>query len=160
MVNIWKTTDADDILRANWGTAAAPEIADMINAAIPGAALTRCAIIGRANRIGLDKLAPSGRRMGTRNAMPIIPRKRVRNRRPNTFMRNVGPPMAPMPLPEPDFTDAPPEKRLTVEQLERDTCRMVLGDVGIPGWGFCPEKQWADSSYCRSHHIRCHQIPR
>ncbi len=150
--SIWQDERADAILRDNWEARNTREIAVMISDVL-GAPVTRNAVVGRAHRLGLTRLDSRGIAMAKRTQFPIQPRKH--QKAPDTFMRH-----APTPLPLPTFEDAPPDKRLTVEQLERDTCRYVLGDVGAPGWGFCPEKAWADSSYCRNHHIRCVQLPR
>lgn len=157
-INIWKDKRADAILTETWGKIGTPQIAGILTSVF-GSPVSKRAVIGRARRIGLGKLSNQRQPVHCREPVPIVPRRQAQ-RRPEAFKRLPGPPLAPLPPPLPAATDAPPEKRLTLQQLKRDSCRFVLGDVGEPDWGFCPETQHPGSSYCPDHTRRCNQAPR
>ena len=154
--SIWRDPRADAILRENRGKIGATRIAMLLSAEL-GVPVTRNSVVGRAHRLGLSSQCTGGYHMSHNSSTPRPPRNRPQ-RRPDGFTRNPGDRMAPSMPPPPEVPDAPPEKRLTLQQLERNTCRYVIGTVGEPEWGFCPEKKTDGSSYCHTHKIRCTNV--
>lgn len=159
-MSIWQDSRADALLRANWGKVTAEESGRQIATLLQlDAPVSKRAVIGRARRIGLDKLNGQSRPVNIREPVPVIPRK-PRPKPADSFRRMGGPHMDPIKPPSPVVTDAPPERRVTLMRLKSNGCRYHIGDIGQLGAGFCPETKYGDSSYCRSHHFRCIQPPR
>jgi GcrA cell cycle regulator len=142
--SVWSDPANVELLKQLWGDGlSASQIANQIGG------VTRSAIIGKANRLGL-----SGR------VVPLSFAKRQHNkpkpRRPNYQIGNPGlrrlylVPSAPVPFQE---LDIPLAERKTVPTLEDKDCRWPIGDPQHPDFHFCGRPKITGLPYC-DHHSR------
>ena len=140
------TAQAVARLKKLWGTVRVGGIAAELG-------LTRNAVIGKAHRLGLEKLNPS-HSLGPRkpktprhSALDLNFRKR-RQAAPNR------PPREPIPSPLDFDLIIPQAQRKTLLELGKTDCRWSVNDVGAADFFFCGGKQKEDSSYCEAHFHR------
>lgn len=151
--SVWDDPRADEILRAHLGKEEYGKIAQRINELGLGL-LTNSAIGGRVARLGLVNPLGTGRPKGS--DQPKAGRRNPMRKSFNFAPQPIEAHLKALPLPEEHASDAPPNRRVPLLKLKADGCRFVLGDPGVPGWGFCPDTKREGSSYCSSHHWRCH----
>lgn len=121
------------------------EIANRLNGEF-GIYVSRNAVIGRANRIGLPP-----RKISSANKKPRKPRERKPTKYGGMTSLRFGEPLvtfAPRIIP-----DAPPSLNLTIVELRADSCRFIAGDDHL----FCGHAAQKGSSYCPAHHALCTQ---
>jgi GcrA cell cycle regulator len=118
--------------------------------------LTRNAVIGKVNRLGLTRAShPSS--ANNRAAHPRH-RKPAPRRHAPFRLKPAAPPrppvVEPMPVPEIDDSAIPLEQRRTIDQLTNVTCRWPVGTPGTPEFFFCGHES-ADLNigipYCAAH---------
>lgn len=163
------TETRDDELRELW--AAFPrKSAAQIGDAMGG--ITRNAILGRANRIGLSRkeyigiVVAADRPVRVRVRKPrwrkppgpaanvsVIPVRRARDTA--SGVAQSAPPIPPEPLPPPQFGDV---GRCSIMELDGTTCRYPI-DQPDGSMLFCGDGVKESSVYCSFHHARC-RIPR
>ena len=120
------------MLRSRWGTMRTAEIADEIMAAYPGFELTRNSVIGKANRLGLPKLA--------RGETPRAPSNKPR----------------PKPVVRPVNTIGPIPMGLNATALlTKGSCRFPMGHPGDDNFHYCGNQKLPGKSYCAFHHDMC-----
>lgn len=127
-------------LKALWKTPmSAAQIAGEI-----ASTLTRNAVIGKAQRLGL----PTRRKLATVRAkatnMAKAPKRRAASSSDDDLKAEPVPVMG---------ADVPPEQRVKLLDLKPDTCRFFCGDVGQPDAGFCPAAAVPGTSWCAAHGI-------
>lgn len=129
--------------------------------------ITRSAVIGRAQRIGvvLNSLHPhnTSARVITPKRPPILPRSHApeshlskEKRLQPRAERNGG--VAPSKLkngvlsqPMPEEIYAPASKRIGVMELRESTCKWPIGDPRGADFGFCGAKPVDNCPYCAPH---------
>lgn len=137
---LW-SEERDQIIRDNRGKLSASIIAKMI-----GGGCTRCAVIGRARRLGLTALAKND------------PERNIRRR--NYGLRKTRSNYQTMPrVMKVKIPDAPPivdvlipfDQRKTLLTLDPDDCRWPVGEPGTPEFFFCGAPKIKGRSYCAGH---------
>lgn len=149
----WQANDA--LLRQLWPTHSGTEIAGIIGAP------SRCSVIARARRLGLENKAKVGedrrQRILTAPKPPRTPPKRIGGavmqqikaalRAKEKALQNVCPPRfiaEPLPVEEP-----PPATRCSIWELSADMCRFPYGDSPFV---FCGAH--ASGSWCSYHRTK------
>jgi GcrA cell cycle regulator len=137
---VWmENPELDEILKSRWKTFSSSEIASALNAQF-GTNLTRNAVIGRINRLGLAE---------KRSWMPKIYKKRLSN------SPSRGAPARPKYDVElPDLLSdlqTPIEQRKSLLELTAETCRWPIGDPQSPEFFFCGGKIHEGKPYCTGH---------
>jgi GcrA cell cycle regulator len=120
-------------------------LATMMNAEF-GLSLTRNAIIGQIDRMGL----PHRIRVAAPKT-PMAPRER----RPGRIAREAAPVVH-----EIIDQQIPFEQRKTLLELAPHHCRFPVGDPQDPDFFFCGATKLGDSSYCAAHHKRSRSYTR
>lgn len=116
--------------------------------------ITRCSVIGKARRLGLES-----RISGVRHATIKPKRQRPPQPRPKSqpfILRPLGkqrPSMPPLPLPAQPVTDV---ARVAFMDLEPHHCRWPIGE---PVAGFCGCDKVPGLSYCETHAHRAFATP-
>jgi GcrA cell cycle regulator len=109
-----------------------------------GMALTRNAVIGQINRLGLPHRV-------RRAAVAKVPRERG----PGRIAREAAPVVH-----EIIDQQIPFEQRKTLLELEPHHCRFPVGDPQDPDFFFCGATKLDDHSYCAAHHKRSRNYTR
>jgi len=115
--------------------------------------VTRCAVIGKVRRLGLESRKPSG------PGLAALPKRRCALRRPQLKPIMYRPPVKraaymraePLPIPA-----APDVARVQLMDLEPHHCRWPVGE---PTQGFCGCDKVPGLSYCEAHAHRAFAIP-
>lgn len=109
--------------------------------------ITRNAVIGRANRIGLSwdampriKKAPKPKRKST---------KKIILKPANVYIGNFM-----------ETGDSPPADGLTIWELGLNNCRWTESSGHPSNYVFCGHRTRAGSSYCQEHHTRVYYNPK
>lgn len=105
--------------------------------------ITRNAVIGKVNRLGLSGRVVTAR-APSRN-QPVRPRR-------TTLLRIVEPVCAPLPF-------DPTERTATacdILGLTSTNCHWPVGNVGETDFFFCGAPALAHKPYCAGHHVRAH----
>lgn len=131
---IWRE-EFDRIIIENRGRMSASLIADLI-----GHGCTRNSVIGRAHRLGLEKLSRQDPERTTRPRSTVIRRRESRV------------PDAPQVI----DTLIPFEQRKTLLTLGPGDCRWPVGDPQAAGFFFCGAEKFGQESYCAAHYHRAH----
>lgn len=122
------TVEMDETLKANRGLHSSAAIGAMLG-------VTRNAVVGRALRLKLERIAPQGNR-----------HPRLRSGRPR--LQNT----QPIPdIPRIDDTQIPFDQRKTLRELTDQTCRWPVGDPCSPEFFFCGAKPLETYPYCAGH---------
>lgn len=109
--------------------------------------VSRNAVIGKLNRLGLVGTKPKTR------ARPHVPRRRrqLQPRLQKFYDTREGKPLdEPAPVYASDL-DIPQAQRRTFMQLESHHCRWPVGDPGAPGFFFCGGWALPCMPYCEAH---------
>jgi GcrA cell cycle regulator len=137
---LWmENPELDEILKSRWKTFSSTEIASALNAQF-GINLTRNAVIGRINRLGLAE---------KRSWMPKIYKKRLSN-----SPRRSAPARPKYDVELPDLLSdlqTPIEQRKSLLDLTAGTCRWPVGDPQSPEFFFCGGKTHEGKPYCTGH---------
>jgi GcrA cell cycle regulator len=147
MTNAW----TDERLTMLREMAATQEFSSTQIAAALGAGLTRCAVIGKARRLGIAMRPPKTA------AAERKPRK------PRTTMRLMPASFQGFKLKEaqpvqPEAVELPPDESpfaCTILDLQHDSCRYPLGDPQSPDFRYCG-CPWSQGSYCERHRKLTH----
>lgn len=139
--------DACDELRKIWGQMSASAIARVFSRQF-NSALTRGAIIGKAHRMGLERLSPhksyGGRPRSAQPKMTRQPRPKASPRTPAAPAR-VQPEAVVVAL-------APSPLMLSVMTINDSQCHYPFGDPKRGDFGYCGHRVRPGSSYCEHHH--------
>jgi GcrA cell cycle regulator len=140
------TEEQDQYLREHRGKLSSSQIGAQLGC-------TRNAVIGRSNRLGLERLRSyntfeeinHGKRV--KAAAKVAKEGAVRPATVNLVA-----------LPPPSIDDAaiPAEQRKSTLDLGPHDCRWPVGDPQEPGFFFCGAVQRDGSSYCAAHHHIAH----
>ena len=110
--------------------------------------VSRCAIIGKARRLGIPLKTKSGElkdRHGSAEApkgkRPRQPSKDRRPRKPQKVIEDGSRPDRPL---------------IAFLDLKPMNCRYPFGKPGADDFGFCGAPRAPGSSYCEGHHALCH----
>lgn len=127
---------------------------------LPGGHVTRGAISGKVDRLGLQGRAPTLRE------------KRNRHRQATPWRKTGGKTQEPTPVPrapkalppEPFVPSAeelviPLAERKTIETLAGNDCRWPIGDPQHPDFHFCGKTKVPGLPYCEHHARRAYQPP-
>ena len=141
------TDDMVEELRRLWAAGySATEIAHEL-----GGGISRCAVIGKVNRLGLERRRPTHPRKPRAKTKA---RGRPIKRRPMF----ISPPPVPEPLPAPPQEPAAPKpRRLTLLQLADHHCRWPVEDNPFR---FCGAYRQSGDPYCRYHLAKAFVKPR
>lgn len=127
-------------------------------------ALTRNAVIGKCNRLGLRRDPPpslSRTRAAAAKAGNLtrkFRRPRSDSTKNKTYNKLVaGPKFNPEPLPSPLESDLaiPKRQRKNVFTLGPRDCKFPVGDPGTPSFFFCGARKLSELPYCAAHAKRC-----
>jgi GcrA cell cycle regulator len=137
------TEEQDQYLRDHRGKLSSSQLGAQLG-------VTRNAVIGRANRIGLEPLrAINSIFDGVNQARRI-----ARDRAPKVkVVKPVQLKVVALPAPTVDDNAIPLEQRRTFFELGAHDCRWPVGDPQEPGFFFCGAVQRDDSPYCAAHHF-------
>lgn len=133
MISFWNP-ERDQIITDNRGVLPASAIANMLGC-------TRNAVIGRARRLGLDKLKPTGvkREPGSQKRVKRVNGEKKIRTAPVREFESPPMPVAPLNIP-------------FIDLEERHHCREIVG-TGDYGLSLsCGHPQIEASSYCEFHH--------
>jgi GcrA cell cycle regulator len=134
------TKEQDQYLREHRGKISSAQIGAHLGC-------TRNAVIGRANRIGLEALRSYN------SFEEINHAKRVRRVAKERAVRPAAVKVVALPPPSRiDDAAIPAEQRKSTMELGRHDCRWPVGDPQEPGFFFCGAVQRDGSSYCADHH--------
>lgn len=132
--------------------AATQEFSSTQIAAALGGGLTRCAVIGKARRLGIKMRSRLGAAAIRKPRQPRTTMRLV----PASFKLKERPPD------QPEAIELPPDESpfaCTIMDLQLDSCRFPLGDPQSPDFRYCG-MPWSQGSYCFRHFIICHQLMR
>ncbi len=145
----WKWTEAqNEEIRTSWGKLTCREIAEKL-----GCGITKSGVIGKAHRLGLEKLKKGGpngmgRPKGSRN-------RQSRQQRPlrtyniaNGTWRKARPMLKEV-LEQTQF-------RCDFADLNCNTCRWPIGEPGMPDFFFCGAPPEPEKPYCAAHCARAY----
>jgi GcrA cell cycle regulator len=140
------TDNRIDILRKNYPHYSATQVSKML--AETGASFTRCAVIGKARRIGIDSCKPV-----------VVPRKRVQAKKPrrhkssrvSTFTAEWGDGPTPPRFPTQDIPIQPCMPLVKLIDLSHKHCRFPIGEPGTEEFAFCGCQKLDGFSYCEFH---------
>jgi GcrA cell cycle regulator len=140
---IW-SEEHDRIIIENRGRMSASRIAELI-----GGGCTRSAVLGRAYRLGLEKLSRH------------VPARSMRQRAVNPWPVVINPcvPLIPDVPPVVD-TLIPFEQRKTLLTLGPRDCHWPVGDPQAEDFFFCGAERSGHASYCAAHLQRALRPPR
>lgn len=127
-----------------------------------GLVKTRNAITGVFFRAGIS-VSPSRTNAAKSDAARAELRRRRRQLQRDEARKTAAPSRSlPPPVPVVDIDDLtiPIAKRRSIEQLDIGSCHWPLGDVGTPGFGYCPHTAAPGRRYCAGHYTRAYQPPR
>jgi GcrA cell cycle regulator len=125
---------------------AAREIAEAL-----GGGISRCAVLGKINRLGLSRRRPAQPR---KPPGEVIPRGRPIRRRPVFIAPSVPPPLPSPVLPKLRM------RRLQLLQLADHHCRWPIGDPHRHPFYFCAADRRHGDAYCAFHMARAFARPR
>ena len=117
--------------------------------------VTRNAVIGKLNRLGLTRRPraarphePNGAPNGARERQPrLLTQRRI--------LRAVYAQLPPLAATETIASEAP----CTLLELTRDTCRWPIGDAAAKDFSFCGNAAVAGLSYCAGHARMAYRVP-
>lgn len=118
--------------------------ADQIAKAL-GEGFTRKAVLGKAFRLKLPRLTAR-----------VTPEKAKRERKPREARPPRQRPLLRLVIDNTPDIDTPIEQRCSLMDLNKDTCRWPVGDVGAVGFFFCGAPS-AGFTYCPKHHVRAYK---
>ena len=121
-------------------------------------ALTRMAVIGKCNRLGLRRVLLSKVRSDGAKAGHLIRKLRCDPTKNKTFNKLVsGPKFNSVELPPPLESDLaiPKRRRKQIATLGPRDCKFPVGDPGSPGFFFCGARKLDLLPYCAAHAARC-----
>ncbi len=121
-------------------------------------ALTRLAVIGKCNRLGLRREPLSKIKSDGAKAGHLIRKLRCDPTKNKTFNKLVsGPAVNSGELPPPLESDLaiPKRQRKQVAALGPRHCRFPIGDPGTPSFFFCGARKLDLLPYCEAHAARC-----
>jgi GcrA cell cycle regulator len=107
--------------------------------------VSRNAVIGKANRLGLSRFKSAAAGQGQRAAVPNGTRTRIAAS--HRMLRAV------WAKPEPCFAEVPEvsTNRCSLFELQQWHCRWPMGDPASEDFGFCGCKPAGDLPYCPAH---------
>ncbi len=131
---------------------------------------TRCAVIGKLNRLGiglnsavsqrnaaeLRRLAPKPDPRPRPPKAPVVPRAPYQGNGHNLRHGQTG--FKPSPEPPPEIARPDDVARVTLLELRQRHCRWPIGMPGDDGFGFCGLD--AEGPYCAGHAAAARQPPR
>jgi GcrA cell cycle regulator len=143
------TEEQDQYLRDHRGKLSSSQMGAQLG-------VTRNAVIGRANRIGLEPLrAINSIFDGVNQARRI-----ARDRAPKVkVVKPVQLKVVALPAPTIDDNAIPLEQRRTFFELGAHDCRWPVGTPGTDDFFFCGAPKDEDRSYCDCHHAVAHDRP-
>jgi GcrA cell cycle regulator len=105
--------------------------------------VSRNAVIGKANRLGLSRVKGPVRRLDPSAAKIARPRKATQRRILRALQAN----------PQLDFGEMPGDyaNRCSLLELQQWHCRWPISDPGAEDFGFCGNNQVKGLSYCAAH---------
>ncbi len=121
-------------------------------------ALTRMAVIGKCNRLGLRRVLLSKVRSDGAKAGHLIRKLRCDPTKNKTFNKLVsGPKVNSVELPPPLESDLaiPKRRRKQIATLGPRDCKFPIGDPGSPSFFFCGAVKLDLLPYCAEHARRC-----
>ncbi len=121
-------------------------------------ALTRLAVIGKCNRLGLRREPLSKIRSDSAKTGHLIRKLRCDPTKNKTFNKLVaGPKFNPVELPPPLESDLaiPKRQRKQIATLGPMSCRFPVGTPGEGGFFFCGASKVEGLPYCAEHARRC-----
>lgn len=109
--------------------------------------VTRNAVIGKVNRLGLEQRARKPAKPRPRPSLPVL--ARPAHWTPQVpALRQI----APEPQPDPiRLLDIPKGERVTLLMLTEKTCRWPMGDPGSEDFFFCGTQPKTGLPYCEYH---------
>lgn len=128
---------------------------------------SRNAVIGKAHRLNLERLAPTPQRRGGTNGS-VIPMVITKRKKPNNFPSVPRSPRpegwVPMPRRQPPrphaktigFTTKPP---ITIMELRSTTCRAPMGKGEDGMETYCGGETFMNKSFCEGHCALFYAIP-
>ncbi len=122
-------------------------------------ALTRLAVIGKCNRLGLRRNPLSKIRSDGAKAGHLIRKLRCDPTKNKTFNKLVtGPKFNSEPLPPPPESDHAilKRQRKQIATLGPRDCKFPVGDPGSPSFFFCGARKLDLLPYCAEHAARCY----
>lgn len=122
-------------------------------------ALTRLAVIGKCNRLGLRRVLLSKVRSDGAKAGHLIRKLRCDPTKNKTFNKLVvGPKFNSESLPPPLESDLaiPTRRRKQIATLGPRDCKFPIGDPGSPSFFFCGARKLDLLPYCEAHAHRCY----
>lgn len=128
------TDDKIEALRKHW---AAGESCTDIGKRL---GFSRNAVIGKVNRLGLERREKPSRPVPVRIKTKQPPK-------PRRVKEDASPDPAPLP-PPPSSGSAPDDTTAAVLALTSTTCKWPIGDPKQPGFRFCMREKPADQPYC------------
>lgn len=142
------TAERIEVVRENWGKLCCAAIADLL-----GGGISKCGVIGKARRMGLEQLKEPGKRGQQKPRKRSEVKLRVGDRgwqaKPRLEVVE--------PIPVMDDSSIPLEQRKQIDELEEHHCRFPCGSPDLPGsFFFCGAIADGGRSYCRAHHARCY----
>jgi GcrA cell cycle regulator len=142
------TTDiASDNPRSPWTTERVAMLRTCFNAGLSCAQIaqeigvTRNAVIGKMNRLGLSR--------GRRIAAPGTPRAAASPRRPHVLTQRLA--LKALFAAEPMVTNVVSPEPCSLFNLTARKCRWPIGSVGTPDFNFCGNSTADGVSYCTGH---------
>jgi GcrA cell cycle regulator len=121
-------------------------------------ALTRMAVIGKCNRLGLRRDPEVTSRLRSEGAKSShVRRPRSDSTKNKTFNRIIAPKFSSEPLPSPSESDLaiPRRRRKKIATLGPRDCKFPIGDPGTPSFFFCGARKLGLLPYCAEHAKRC-----
>lgn len=120
---------------------------------------TRNAVIGRAARMGLDRLR-TGARLGVKHERPRVARHPNNNFLARNIRKRAATPLGDdLPPQRIDDLATPVEQRKSLLELTSGTCKWPVGNPGEPGFFFCGAKTEDGKPYCSGHCAVAYQPP-
>ncbi len=117
--------------------------------------ITRCSVIGKARRLGLESRASGVRQAPIKPKRQRPPKPQPRQKSQPFILRPFAkqrPSMPPLPLPVPPVTDV---ARVAFMDLEPHHCRWPINE---PVTGFCGCDKVPGLSYCQTHAARAFAV--
>jgi len=150
-------------LPSDWPPERVAELTQRFNdgesfASIAGAmALTRNAVLGKCNRLGLRRDPPPSLALTRSAAAKTGNLSRKLRNDPVKNKRIAAPKFSDEPLPSPLESDLaiPRRRRKKIATLTPTSCRFPIGDPGTPSFFFCGARKLDSLPYCAEHAKRC-----
>jgi GcrA cell cycle regulator len=133
------TEEMDQALRDMRGKYTSTVIAEKLN-------VTRCAVVGRAFRLGLERIEPGSIKGAPRR--PSAKKKPTLRARLRLVVDNTA---------QVEDSEIPVEQRCSLFDLNESTCRWPVGDPDKADFFFCGAQPVSGCSYCASHAMRAYQ---